>query len=98
MATETQRLKLTTAEAVAMIRKAAAGSRFSLHVRCNLPIADSDDRIFEGVGGSYLNLTRKDALRLAGDLVSQTLEARGARVPMSVRFDTETGRRNYWLG
>lgn len=73
-------LKLTTAQAVSMIKRAPTGTRFALHVRTDLPIDGESNRFFPDGGAHYLNLSRQDALNLAQGLLSPTLEARGGRM------------------
>lgn len=73
-------LYLTTAEAVRMVKRAPKGTRFSIHIRTDLPVADEPNRYFPKGGAHYLNLSRSDALRLAQNLLSSILEAKGARM------------------
>lgn len=89
--------KLTTEEAVKMLRNAPVKSRFALHVRVDAPIIGSDNHVFPAGCHSYLNLSRKESVRLAGAMLSDTLEARGGRLPVTLREDA-FGRRTYWIG
>lgn len=92
--------KLTTKEAVAFVKKAPAGVRFALHAGVSLPVVSNDTHIF--YGSTYVNISRKDALRIVEDLVSEVWEACGARVPITVRTYTGqfsgTTTTTYWIG
>jgi hypothetical protein len=91
-------LLLTTAEAIATIKKAPRGrSDFALHIRADAPIAGKDDRIFAHGLSGHINLSRPEALKLVGDLLSEGLEARGARIPIRLHKSEYSNVTTYWL-
>ncbi len=96
-------------EAKKIIKAAKAGSTFNVYIRIDLPIDGGTDHFFRDGGSSYISVSKKDALRLAGELVSETLEGRGARLPIQ-SYDRDTYRfkggepngprtiTTYWIG
>ena len=98
MGIETNLFKM--ADAVKFIKAAKTGTRFCLHVRNDAPIEGEPDRVFPSGLSGYVRLSRAEAVRLAKDFMMPNLEARGARVPISVHRSTTAGRECvvYWLG
>jgi hypothetical protein len=99
----------TRDEATALIKAAAKGSEFCVHIRNDMPIIDKPDSVFSGCLSSYLNTSKAEALRLVLDMLSPTLESRGGR--MRIRAVTSTRSKyskkagfkdveviTYWLG
>lgn len=76
---------LTRADALAMLKRAPSGSRFLVAVRAELPIVDNPTRCFPGF--ACVSVSRAEAIKVANDLLSETLEQRGAR--LSIRELTE---------
>lgn len=92
--------KLTTAEAVKMVKTAPAGTTFAIHVRADAAIEGSD-QVYPGCCSSYLNISRKEALRLAGDMLSGAMEARGGRLNIGAHtsdYHSDKGNVTYWIG
>jgi hypothetical protein len=93
--------KLTRADAVEMIKKAPTGTRFAVHIRGDAPVADNDDQCYAGRFSSSISISRKDAMRIAGEGITAPLEEKGARIRLSV-YTWESGtlgnRVTYWLG
>lgn len=93
---------VTRAEAAKMIRKAPAGTRFYVHLRADLPIADDPTQCFPAAGSGAVKISRRDAVKLALELYSDSLEARGARFPLAlsqfVRSDGSKDAASYWIG
>ena len=97
----------TREEAQKIIKAAKAGSTFNVSIRMDLPIEGDAEHVFRDGGASYLPISRKEALRLARDLVSETLESRGARLRIRC-YDVEKYQRgvslqkrfvtSYWIG
>jgi hypothetical protein len=83
-------LKLTTAEALKAARRHKG--KFCLHYSGDAPVVDSDSQVYLYALSTYVRLTRKDALRILGDLLSETLEAKGGRIPVNIRTDS------FWIG
>jgi hypothetical protein len=97
----------TREEAQKIIKAAKAGSTFSVSIRMDLPIEGDSEHVFRDGGASYLTISRKEALRLARDLVSEILESRGARLKIR-SYERESYRKGsslekhsvtcYWIG
>lgn len=83
--TTDDRQLFTRAEAVAFIKSQPRGVSFALHYRSDAPVAGDPDR--EVIGGltGYVNLTRAEAIRMAGDMISPSREESGARIPVRAR-------------
>jgi len=49
---------------------------------------------------SYVSLSKKEALRVAGTMLSEVLEGRGGRIPMHVDETSYSGKTTttYWIG
>jgi hypothetical protein len=105
-----QKFQATRAEAEKIIKSAKTGATFNVSIRIDLPIEGKPDRIFPDAGASYIGVSKKEALRLVRDLMSETLEAKGARLPIRC-YDRESyrpsrggepmGKRmvtSYWIG
>lgn len=90
--------KFTTVEALQFLRRAPKGSKFALSVRLDAVIEDNDNQVFPDGCATWLNLSRTEALAIAGRMLSSTLEAKGGRIPMRTTrssFDLAT---TFWLG
>lgn len=99
----------TREEAQKIIKAAKAGATFNVSIRMDLPIEGQEGHCFRDGGASYLPLSKKEALRLIHDLVSDTLEERGARLRIRTyeredrryRGGEPNGTRtvtSYWIG
>lgn len=94
----------TKAGAKKLLKAAPPGSRFGVFISCDAPIEGRPGRVFPiGLNGGLI-LTRPGALKLADKLLTESLEARGARLPIEVRtFTPDYGNRQgatittYWL-
>lgn len=96
MADTEKTLELTTAEAVALVKKAERQrATFAVHIRANAPVAGDSERVFLDGLHTYLNISRKDAMHLAKTLLSPVLEARGARLLITERH--YSNRITYWF-
>lgn len=95
-----QSFKMTTADALKFIKRAPAGCGFAVHLRFDLPIAGEPDKVFPHGGSGHLTVSRKEALRVVGNMVSGRLAERGARVPLSLTiYESFDGvRRTIWIG
>jgi len=97
MSSTEKTMELTTAEAVALVKRAERlRATFAIHIRGNAPIAGDPDRMFPDGLHTYLNIARKDAMHLAETLLSPTLEARGARISVTERHGYDN-RITYWF-
>lgn len=83
-------LKLTTAEALKAARKHKG--KFCLHYSGDAPAVDNEGQCYPYALSTYIRLSRKDALRILGDVLSPTLEAKGGRIPCHIRDDS------FWIG
>lgn len=93
--------KLKRAEAVAMIKKAPTGTRFAVHIRGDVPVADNDEQCYPGRFSSSISVSRKDAMRIAGEGITDKLEENGGRIRLSVYTWTNSVLGNsstYWIG
>jgi hypothetical protein len=105
-----QRFLLKTAEAKKLIHNAPSGAVFNLHIRVDLPVCDKEDHVFPRGGAAWLKLSRTDAMYLVSTLMSDELEAKGARLPIRTYQDTRLRRNRktcqledavrhvYWIG
>ncbi len=93
-----ERRELTTAQAVTAIRTAPTGSRFALHVRVDLPVVGKPDHVYADAGSHGLSLSRNDALKIVKNLMSETLENKGARIPITTRYWGATNNCTIWIG
>lgn len=85
--------KLTREEAIAMLRRAGTGCTYHVSIRVNLPIEGDPEHVFDNGGASYVNLSKKEAIKLVGDLMTDAIEKKGGRIPIR----TYEGNQNcYW--
>lgn len=103
MDTDDQVMALTTAEAVALVKRAERErARICLHVRFDALVVDKPEHVYPDACAHFVELSRKDALELVSNALSATMEAKGARIPMSrsVRPGHEGDRPSviYWIG
>lgn len=97
MTTETNH-KLTTDEAVKMIRTSPAKSKFYVFVRAPAPIVDSEDQGFADGCHGALQISKVDALKLLATFLPAKLQERGGRIPMSVSPNVCSDGNQYWIG
>lgn len=93
--------ELTPSDAAAFIRKAPTGARFSVHIRGDAPITEKPGYVIRDAIRGYVNISRTDAVRLVGDMLSKSAIERGARIPLSVHtYESVSGKtvRCYWIG
>lgn len=92
--------KLTSSEAQEMIKRAPTGASFHIHIRTDLPVVDNDEQHFPGAGRSRVSVSRKEAARIVGELLSERMEARGARIRISINSWKllDKTRITYWIG
>ena len=85
---EAAKLILTTKEAQHILKriKAPKGKKvyFGVRVNTELPIPEKDGRCFPGM--AIVELSRKQAIKLAGDLLGEVLEGRGGRLRLEVHI------------
>jgi hypothetical protein len=91
---------LTREQAIAFVKKVDRenSGHFCLRVRLDARIEGNPDRIFPDALFSYLNISRKEALRLVSDMLSPTMEARGARITIDETKFVDAERPTYWIG
>lgn len=87
----------TKAEAIAAIKKAPPGSGFALHIRNDAPIVDNPGHVYPGGFTTYLDISRAAALKIIERAASETLEKRGARIPLNIRKSEYSEKITYWL-
>ena len=87
-------------EAVKFIKQAKAGTKFCLHVRNDAPVDGDQGKVYPMGLCGYVRISRADAIRLCGDFVSEALEIKGARIPVSVVDGSVGSLRSvtYWIG
>lgn len=88
--------QFTTAEAVAFVKRAEAGTKFCAYVRADAAIEGEPEKFFHHGCFSYVQISRKDAERLARDMLSPTLEGRGGRIVVRVS-DRFNGKKTIWF-
>lgn len=98
--TQNDAYKLTRADAVSMLRRAPPGSRFAVHIRGDAAIEGDDEHVIPGGLRGHVGVSRKEAMRIAGEMVSEAHEVRGARVPVCIHtFHGASGSSvTYWIG
>jgi hypothetical protein len=94
---KTEDFKLTTAEAIAKIKRAKTGSRFAVSIVADAPIAGDDSKVFLSCLHSYLSISKNEALRLAGSLLTESIENRGGRIPMRTSQYKNEPHLTYWI-
>lgn len=100
----------TRAEAQEIIKRAKVGSTFNVMICVDLRIADNPNHIFQDGGTSSISVSKKEALRLADSLLSETMEGRGGRLRIRC-YERESYKRvkelnplekvmvtTYWIG
>lgn len=90
--------QLTRAEAIRLVKAQPNKTRFYVHVSHNAAIAGDPDHVFTAGCSAGVRLTYKDALRLAEDLLTPTLEAKGGRMRISINERFASGYRSLWFG
>jgi hypothetical protein len=89
-------LLLKCDEAVRLVKRIPAGSKIYLHVWLDLPIEGEPDKLIPCGGSTSVELSRKEALRVAQELLTPLMEERGARVRIAVHpCHNYTA---YWIG
>lgn len=73
----------TVTEAKKIIRNAPARTDFHIWFRTELPIVDSENKVFPGL--ALVTITRKAALDAVDSALGKILEGRGGRISVSVR-------------
>jgi hypothetical protein len=87
----------TRAEALALVpRSARERAGWALSVRLDSQIADKPASHFQDGCASWLELSRKQATALLKDLLTDTMEARGARIKVR-RTKTDDYPAKYWI-
>ena len=91
---------LTREQAIAFVKKVDRenSGHFCLRVRLDARIEGKPDRIFPDALCSYLNISRKEALRLVSDMLLPTLQERGARITIDETKFADDKRPTYWIG
>lgn len=104
---EEKNYKATRAEARKLIRAAKTGATLNVSIRIDLAIENDPEHVFRDGGFSSVAVSKKEALRLVDSLLSETMEAKGARLPLR-SYDREAYQRgtslakrwvtSYWIG
>lgn len=95
-----QSANYTTQSAIDLIKKAPKGSFFALHVRVDAPMEGKEDRVFRDGCATYLMLTRRQALKMVTDMLTNTLESMGGRIPITTSqgIGSMANETTYWIG
>ncbi|QOV06306.1 hypothetical protein CPT_Maja_086 [Burkholderia phage Maja] len=92
---------MTTAEVIQTFERAPVGSKFVLSVRLNAALIDDPESVFPNGISTYLNISRADAIRIAREGLSKTLEERGGRFTIftskSTRHRDNREIWSYWI-
>lgn len=84
---------LTTKQAIRIVKKAQR-VKFLLNIRLN---ANTDKgTYFEDQCASYVEISKKDALRIVSNMLSEIIEERGGRI--TILETTSLGCIQYWIG
>lgn len=81
----------TAEEAVKMVKAAPTGTHFLLRIRNDAPIIN-EAKFFPSGLSSYVQVSRKVAIRLISQMLSNNLEIKGARMPIEIAND------RFWFG
>ena len=84
---KSETVSLTRAELRALWKSAPARTRYRLTVEPQLPIKHEPGRCFPGY--SSARVTRAEFLRVGLDLLSETMESRGAMLRVRIITDTD---------
>ena len=91
--------KFTRADAVAFIKRQPAGTSFALSIRNDAPVADSETQCYPLGLSTWLNISRAQMLTLAGRMLSETMENKGARIPFSRTYSKYSDNKpTVWIG
>lgn len=90
---------LTTKQAIDFVKRVdrTNSGLFCVSIRLDARIVNEPDKVFADGLCNYLNISRKQALHVVTNMLSPTLEERGARITIEeVKFDTSE-RPTYWI-
>jgi hypothetical protein len=103
-------LTATREQAQAIIKRAKGGSTFNVSISMDLLVEGKPDHVFRDGGASYLSVSKAEMLRLIDSLLSETMEAKGARLRLR-HYDRMSWKRgkpghagkdvlvtSYWIG
>lgn len=78
----------TTSEAIRLVKKAPIGARFNLSARIDAPIVNDPGMMFPNALRVSICVSKPSALRIVTDALSETMEKRGGRIPITeYRYD-----------
>lgn len=93
-----QEFDVTKSEGLALVsRSERERAHWCLSVRLDARVADKPDSIYPDGLASYLNISRAQASALIGSLLSDTLEAKGARIRIRKTQYREDYKVVYWI-
>jgi hypothetical protein len=75
---------MTRAELAEKVKKAPAKSIFYVWIRGDAPVETDSTKTFSVGIYALLQITRSQAISLAGRMLGETLENRGARIPLTM--------------
>lgn len=90
---------LTTKEAIEFVKRVdrTNSGLFCVSIRLDARIVDSEASVFPDCLASYLEISRRQALRVVSNLLSPTIEARGGRITIDeVKFN-DNEKPTYWI-
>lgn len=87
-------MDLTREEAVKVLKRAPKGTKFYLHYRGDA--AAGEGKIYPGGLSGAISISKKQALKLVKELLSDSLEKRGGRIPINIQ--SGEGWAFYWIG
>lgn len=95
-----EEMLLTRDEAVKLVKKVTQHScgTFCLHVRLDAPVIGETGVYFPDGCATYLRLSRAQALSVVKDMLSPTLEGRGARIKVTKSTYPGSDKPTYWIG
>lgn len=79
----------TRAQALKLVNQQPAGTHFAVMMSRDAPIDGEPGRIFPDGLSTCFSISRRDARKLTQAMLSEVLEARGARFPITITlYDT----------
>lgn len=99
MATKTIVHLLTTEQAKAFVKKVdrTNSGSFAIVVKLDAAIEGDEGHVFVNSLSGYINLSRKEALRLVSTMLSPTIEGKGGRIRLEEVWFDRSDKPCYWL-
>lgn len=86
---------LTTEQAVKAANNCENGTRFLMYILQSAPHTNSVQEFPFGLSG-YVNITKKEAIRILLSILSKEVEDKGGRIPIGI--ETKNFGQSFWIG